>query len=208
MIRFVYCHLIGIVFLLTAASPYASAAVEPKATVVETSCEGFSHKELSFKDGDRRVSYELPDKWNYRGENGIQLTVPDKPFAEALIRMAPLPKPQPLEEKDIEAAKQRFLASLPPGAQMVKLVEEEANPLILNNSPSYEFTVSYKVMGETFLRSALFTNVFDTQFVFVFTARTSDFDVLHRAFRSSLVSWQWRENQPAVVAQLPGPVAK
>lgn len=200
--------------LLATACATARAAIELPPTPHESTCEGFTFKELLFKDGKRQVTYQLPREWTYRPkEGGVQLTPPKTSFAEALIRVASLPAPQRLDEKSIEAAKQAFLGGLPPGAQLVSVVKEEQNPVLLDNKPSYEVTATYQIMGEIFLRSALFTNLSDTQVSFSLTARKSEFESLHGLFRRSILSWQWSEESPAparnepVIATVPLPPA-
>jgi hypothetical protein len=196
--------------LLATALTTARAAIELPPTPHESTCQGFTFKELLFKDGKREIVYQLPREWSYRPRaDGVQLTPPKASFAEAVIRVAPLPVPQPLDEKAIEAAKQAFLGSLPPGSQMVSIVKEERNPVLLDNKPSYELTATYQVLGETFLRSALFTNLSETQVSFSLTARKRDFEALHGVFRQSILSWGWRESTvPSETALAAGPAVQ
>jgi hypothetical protein len=189
--------------LLATALTTAGAAIELPPTPHESTCEGVTFKELLFKDGKRQVSYQLPREWAYRPkEGGVQLMPPKAPFAEASIRVVPLPAQRRFDEKSIEEAREGFLSSLPSGAQLVTLVKEERNPVLLENQPSYEVTATYHLMGEIFLRSALFTNLSDMQVSFSLTARKSEFETLHGVFRRSILSWQWVE--PAVTGA--GPV--
>jgi hypothetical protein len=200
--RFLRQQLILLMLWFAVVGTYG--AINPAPTVTTSTCEGITFSELVFKDGDRKVSYQLPMQWTYRlRDGGIQLTPPEKPFADAMIRIVPLPKAHSLDEKAVEAFKDRFLNSLPSGSQLVKVLLEEQNPVLIENSPSYEITATYHIMGETFMRSGLVTNLSDTQLSFNFTARKADFDALHRAFRASLISWQWVEKPSATVAARP-----
>ena len=91
--------------------------------------------------------------------------------------------------------------TLPPGAQGMKIVNEEASPVLLNgNIATYEFTATYQMFGETFSRSALFANLPETQLRFKLTGLKKDFDNLHRQFRASLISWQWTAPPPSKTA--------
>lgn len=184
--------------LLAAACPSIRAAIEFPPVPHEATYEGFTYHELIFKDGKRQVVYQLPTQWAYRSKDGgVQLVPPKTEFAEAVIQAAPRPALKPLDERSIEEAKQDFLRNLPPGSQLVSIVSEQRNPVLLENRPSYEVIASYQLMGEKFVRSALFTNFFDMQVSFRLTARKNDFERLHQTFRSSILSWHWLDRPDA-----------
>jgi hypothetical protein len=121
--------------------------------------------------------------------------------ADATVEVSPLLPAEPLDEKVAGALRQQFLSTAPTSAQEVKLVSEEAGPVLLNgNIQTWEFTMSYKVVGETFLRSILYAHVPATepntagmQLRFRLSALQKDFPSLQRSLRSSLISWQWVE---------------
>jgi hypothetical protein len=167
--------------------------------------QGITYTELLFKDDKRQVKYVPPQNWTYRGSSAQLHLGPPQSFvrADAVVDTVPLVAPQPLDEKAIEVLRQQFLSTLPPGAQSVKILSEENGPLLLGgNIPTYEFTASYQIMGETFARGTLIANLPDTQLRFKLTALKKDFDILHRMFRSSLISWQWIEPASgAILAQ-------
>lgn len=180
--------------LFAAAFTPARAAIELPPVPHEATEEGFTYKQLLFKDGKRQVVYQMPPQWTYRPrEGGAQLVPPNAEFVEALILAAPRPALNPLDEKGMEEAKQELVHNLPQGSQLVSIVSEERNPVLLNNKPSYEVIVTYQLMGEKFVRSALLTNFTDMQVSFRLTARKIDFERLHQAFRLSILSWHWVE---------------
>jgi hypothetical protein len=184
--------------LIAVALTPARAAIELPPVPHESTEEGFTYQKLLFKDGKRQVVYQLPPKWTFRArEAGVQLTPPNAPFAEAVILAAPQPGLPRLDEKGIEEGKQEFLRTLPPGAQLVSIVSEQSNPVLLDNKPSYEVIASYQLMGEKFVRSALFTNFADMQVSFRLTARKSDFEKLHQTFRFSILTWHWEDRPNA-----------
>ena len=192
-----------ILLALFGFSMSARAALDLSPSPSEFNGEGITYTQLTFKDDKRQVVYVLPQLWSYRGSSSqLCLTPPANfPKAEAAIDKMPLSAPQPLDEKAIEALKQQLMASLGPSALGVKLVSEEQNPLLINgNISTYEVTIAYQIYGETFVRSVLFANLPDTQLRFKLSASKKDFDALHRAFRSSLVSWQW-SNDPAAAKE-------
>jgi len=63
--------------------------------------------------------------------------------------------------------------------------------VLLDGNGSVEITVSYQLMGEKFLRSAIFVNLPHAQLVFRLSARKDDFQPLHRDFKASILSWHW-----------------
>jgi hypothetical protein len=167
--------------------------------------EGIKYQRLIFREEKRRVEYNPPPGWSFHGSaERVQLTPVHKPFAEALIEAVPLAAPQPLDEKAMKALEQQFIASLPSDSQFVMVVSEERNPVLLDGSPTFEVTVSYELIGEKFLKSALFVNLTDTQLIFRLVARKDDFEALHSEFKRSILSWHWvepnRSSQEAVVS--------
>jgi hypothetical protein len=182
--------------VLFASAITARAALDLSPFPSEFDGEGIKYTQLSFKDDQRRVSYILPQNWTWRGGAAQLHLVPPASFlrADAVIEATPRAASRPLDENAIATLRQQFLNSLPAGALGVKIVSEEQGPLQLGgNVPTYEFTASYQVIGETFVRSALFANLPDLQLRFNLTALKKDFESLHRQFRSSLISWQWNE---------------
>jgi hypothetical protein len=199
--------LLGFVFIPLSARCAVDLAPLPS----EFDGEGIRYTQLTFKDDKRQVVYVPPQLWSYRGSsNQLRLTPPANfPKAEATIETTPLTAPAPLDDKAMEIAKQHLFTTLGPSAQGAKIVSEEQNPIPLNgNIATYEVTISYQVYGEAFTRSVLFANLPDAQLRFKLSAPKKDFEVLHRVFRASLVSWQWSEKASAVVTQTPTTAAK
>jgi len=168
--------------------------------------EGIKYTQLSFKDDKREVLYVPPQNWAWRGGSSQLRLTPPATFtrADAIIETAPLAEPQLLDEKAIAGLRQQFMNTLPSGAQGVKMVSEEQSPVMLGgNIATCEFTATYQILGETFLRSTLFANLPEAQLRFKVTGLKKDFDSLHRLFRASLISWQWVEKPAATVAPRP-----
>jgi len=178
--------------ILAASVATARAAINLTPVPHETTCEGVTFKELLFKDGPRQILYQIPNKWTYRaGAGEVRLAAPEVRDADAVIQAVPSPAGQRLDEKAIAAARNELLSKLPAGSQMITVVSEEPNAVPLNGNPTYQVVVSYQLMGQTFLRSCLFSIVGETQLSFRFTARKSDYEKIYPAFRSSILSWQW-----------------
>ena len=161
--------------------------------------EGIKYQKLVFQSDKQSVEYDPPPGWSFHGSaERVQLMPPKKRFAEALIEVVPLAVPQGLDEKIVKALAQQLVSSVPADSQFVTIVSEEQNSVLLDGKPSFEVTVSYKLIGEKFLKSALFVNLPDTQLIFRLTARKDDFEALHSEFKRSIFSWHWVEPSASV----------
>ncbi|MEY2508166.1 MAG: hypothetical protein QOH01_2495 [Verrucomicrobiota bacterium] len=190
---------ISLLALLLIRTSQAHLDLTPAPT--EYVAEGITFQRLTFKQANNiSLSYQPPRGWTYRGGGDrLQLTPAEATRAEALIQALPLASAQPLDEKNEAFLREQFLNTLPTGSQVIKLLNEEQNPVVLDNKPSYAVTASYQVIGETFVRSTLFINLADTQLRFTLNARQSDYEKLNRAFRQSIYSWHAIETSPAAV---------
>ena len=179
-----------LIFVLSGAAVSSSRAVDLTPTASEYTAEGITFRQLTFPDGKGHVVYEPPRLWTYLATaSGLQLTPPKVQFAQAVIQAAPLSAPQPFDQKGMDAARDRFLKTVPSAGQGVAIVSEQRSALLVDNQPAYEVTVTYKTLGETFVRSGLFVNMPDTQLAFSLTSKKSDFDALHKDFVASVMSW-------------------
>lgn len=177
-------------FLLLLAAP-SNGGIDLTPSPTEYVANGMKFQQIIFKDEKQRIEYEPPQGWNFGGGANQLHLKPKKNFAEAVITVTPLSKPQAFDENARQALREQFIASLPVGSQFTKVEEEVSNPVLLNGNESFEITVSYQSTGEKFFRSALFVNLRDTQLVFRLTARKDDFQALHREFKGSIFSWHW-----------------
>jgi hypothetical protein len=169
----------------------ASAQLDLTPQAVEYVAEGIKYRQLHFKDGKRKIVYELPVQWNYRpgGADRIHLTPPKAQFAEGVIHATKLGAARPLDEQTMAQFREQVLATAPPGAIDVTLVSEVVNAVTPSGNRSYEVTISYHALGQPFLRSGLISNVGDTQIQLQMTAPKKEFEPLRIEFRSSIMSW-------------------
>lgn len=178
--------------LTTGVSCFGGIDLTPAITSYTSS--GETIQQLIFKHDNGGIEYEPPMGWRFTGDpRQLHLNPRDKQFADAVIEAVPLQKPQPLDEKAVKTLEEQFVASVPPGSQSVAVVQAEQNPMLLDGNQTFAVTVSYQLMGNKFLRSALFVNLPDTQLIFRLTARKDDFEPLQREFRRSISSWHWKE---------------
>jgi len=177
--------------------PQAGAEIDFTPTETEYSAEGFTYRQVTLKDGEGRVIFTPPHHWVVRGnKDRMQLTSPDKSFAEATIQAVPLSASQPFDEAAERAFEEQVIRAAPPGSQSVQIVKREQNPIVMAQHLSYGVVISYQALGQTFHRSMVFVNCPGAQLILRFTAPKADFDALNADFVRSMTSWQWI-NKPA-----------
>jgi hypothetical protein len=193
---------VSLVLLLAATVRTACAVVDLTPAPSEYTAEGITFSRLTFRDGDKRISYEPPLRWTYQGSPRQLMIAPrDKPFAEGTLEVTSPYKPQPFTPELQEILTRQVLAALPPDSLAVEVKSRGENTVVFNNLPNFEVVVSYKRLGETFERSVVFADAADTRFTFRFTARASEFSQLHGAYRRSLCTWRVEEMAPGTAAQ-------
>lgn len=186
--------LLPLLLIVAFAGP-ARAALDLTPTRTEYVSEGIIYQQLSFKDGERAVSMELPARWTARGGAArLQLIPPDAKFSEGSIEATPLDAPLPAwDEEALKALRARALSAVPPGSQSVEIVGEQQNSIVLGGMHGgFEVVVAYKALGETFRRSTVFVNLPHAQLVIRFTAPDGDFPRLNGVFQRAVRSWEWK----------------
>jgi hypothetical protein len=166
--------------------------IEFSANLEEFGSQGLAYRCLIFKDAQRTISYQPPSAWICAlvGKH-LYLKPPNQNFAAAEIKAVPLVASQSFDKIITAALTEQVLANVPEGTLNKILVKEEMDTVSLNNHQSYEVTVSYEALSQTFRRSVLFINTPANRIVFKFTAREGSFDALHQAFRNSILTWEW-----------------
>ena len=183
---------------LTAA---VSAEINFTPTIDRYMSEGAEYANASFKDGKKNVSIAVPRTWSCRGDAArLQFIPPNQSFAEGIIQSVPTKTVIRFDEPTVKAIEQQVLAELPPGSQDAKVVAQQENPVLLNQNLSYEFTVTYKTVGQTFLRNVVIVSCPEQALIFKFTAPKAVFDGLNHSFRQSIYSWHWTDPEPAKTA--------
>ncbi|MEO5718272.1 MAG: hypothetical protein ABIR29_06840 [Chthoniobacterales bacterium] len=174
----------------------ARAGVDFTPTDGQRTLEGIVFKQTIFHQNGGPISYEKPKGWTISGDSqSLKLTPPNLSQARATMEQMPLPAPQPLDEATTAKLRAEALASVPNESLNVILVAEEKNPLRINQQDTYAVTVSYNFYGQDYGLSLLFANLPDTQLRFRVVARKADFEAVNRAFRASLFTLSWEQNQ-------------
>jgi hypothetical protein len=167
-------------------------AIDFTPAIQEYTHAGFQYRKVTFKDGERIISFSPPQGWAIRGaKDRVQLMPPDKSFVDATITAAPLSHPQPFDDAAMKALEQQVLASAPEPSQSVQLVSVQQNPVVMGANLSCEVVISYVNLGQVFYRSVLVVHTPDTQLIFRLTAPKAEFARLNEPFRRSITSWQW-----------------
>jgi hypothetical protein len=183
-----------LLFLSVSLCSISNAGIDFKGGTDERVLEGIKFEQLVFRDNGRKVTYEQPRGWTYVIDTGrVRFTPPGVSQAQAEIDQLPLAKPTVFDEATTKKLQEQLLAGLPPGSQNAKIELEEPSPLRKNDYDTYGVTISYRLYGQDFLTSVLYLGLPETLVRFRATARKADFDKIHRAFRGSVFSWQWRE---------------
>jgi hypothetical protein len=180
--------------ILAALSGDCQASLDLTSVAREYVSEGINYRELIFNDGDRKVSVELPNKWQFRcSPEKIGFTVPDNHFVAASIEGFANPGKREFDEQTVKALLQKVQADLPADVTQVT-VESRPNPVMLDGHETFEVLVSYTLMGTAFQRSTVFVNLPETQVVFRLSARKEEFDSTNKVFRRLILSWHWSDN--------------
>jgi hypothetical protein len=194
--------------LLVAGMAVAGNLIEFSDTDYAFTGEGVTYHKLVFKDDKRTISYQPPAGWKCRlAGNQLQLVPPDKTLCEAKISSVALDTPIAVDEHLVAGFNQQVLAELPTGAQQGVVVKQEQNALLLNGNPTLRAEVSYVAFGQRYQRSVLLVITPKNQIRFQLTARAADFDAADRAFRPSILSWEWAAVPPSEPPDGAGPEA-
>jgi hypothetical protein len=179
--------------LLEPSPASAGKEIQFSANLQEFGGQGLAYRCLIFKDAGRIICYQPPSGWicTLVGKH-LYLKPPNQNFAAAEIKAVRLIASQPVDKIIAAALTEQVLTQVPEGAEDTLLVKEELDPGSLGDHQSYEVIVSYAALRQKFQRSVLFLNTPANRIVFKFTARQDIFDMLYRAFRKSILSWEWR----------------
>jgi hypothetical protein len=179
----------SLVWTLRAAG--ADINLTPQPTVREL--EGCKFPQLEFRDGTRKLTYELPKGWTYlpRDSQTLALIPPHKDSVSAKIKFIPTAGTLTLDEEQLRRLKETAPQLLPTESRIMLEPVITPNPLLFNDHPTCEIDVVFELYSHKLRMSVLFVDLGDSQLRFSLIARPPDFEELHKAFRESWYSWQW-----------------
>jgi hypothetical protein len=168
----------------------AGAALDLTTTPEEYVNGGIIYKRLVFKDDKRRVEMEFPTGWSVRSASParLELVLPGKGFAVAVIQTQPPTGPGMLDEAALKALAQQALAALPPDSQAATVQQVYSDP---EGSGGSEVVLSYKNLGYNFRRSVRFVNLPDCRLMAQISAPEAEFQALNATFRRTVQSLSW-----------------
>jgi hypothetical protein len=180
---------IGIILILLVGFARADLDFTPR--VEEYELDGVKLKQLTFADGDRRVIYTPPKKWEYSGHgNRFVLHPTNQSAAEAVISVSKTQHPEVFDEATIKRLCDEVLASVPNGSINITLVSQQKNPLLIERKETLLVVINYEYYSNQFARSVMFLNRQNEQVRFQLTCSQKAFRDLQKAFQDSHYTWQ------------------
>lgn len=178
------------VFLVSLAS-FAQADLDLTPRVEEYQLDGLKLRQIVFADGERRVTYTPPRKWEYSGGgNRFVLHPASESVAEATITVSKVPRTEVFDETTTKRLCQDALSTVPSGATNVTLVSQQMNPLIIERKETFLVVINYDYYSYPYARSVMFLNRQKEQIRFQLTCDRNSFRDLQKAFEGSHYSWQ------------------
>jgi hypothetical protein len=172
---------------------------------VETMIDGYRARQLYLLEDSRKIGLSPDTETTVAAEAGGLLFKFTK-LPDASFRVGPSPF-TPAEALDTPETLERYraaaLALAPAGATEVKVAEEIANPLPINQWQSHRFIVSYQVGASTAKLSVTFLNVNPSSQLLLVT-RASSREFANAAERSFHLIRTWHEVLPGDIAATTG----
>jgi len=160
-------------------------------TIDEYELDGVKLKQLAFRDGDRKITYQFPYGWDYSG-TATQLTLHphNRTAAEAtIIRISRLDQSQ-FNDETLKKLVAESIDLVPKGSRNVVVETQQKTPLRIGPRETFLVVLSYNLFGNNYNRSILFINRGSEQVRCQLTCRSVDFTELQKAFLGSQYSWR------------------
>jgi hypothetical protein len=188
--------------LASTLAGFDATALDLTPRYVNTEIDGYANRQLYIMDESRKIGLGTDRETTVAAESGA-LVFRFTKLSDASFRIATSPL-TPADLLDDPATLERYRASAvglaPAGATEVKVLEEQANPLPINQWQSHRFLVSYQVgasvtkLGVTFLNTGP-----STQLLLVTRSPSRIFD--DASSRSFHIIRSWHEIQPGDIAK-------
>jgi hypothetical protein len=191
--NFVFCFA-GLVTTLFCVPSSPALELVPQVKDRPAGDGGIILKEWVFPDENgEEVAYDPPPGWKYRPGPQELLFTPGPPQATVQIQATMLDAPLPFDLAGIESLKEQSLRAVPPGAEEVEIVSDDAHFVAPSDEyQDHEVVVKYILQGVKFKRSIAYMQRGNLLLRFVTTAREEDFEAIRETLRASLFSWRWR----------------
>ena len=187
-IGFRFPAIAALLFLIAAPLAIAELDLSPRLEPFEM--EGVKLAQLAFNNGtSHEATYQPPVDWKYSGGKDSLDLLPQN-LAQAKATVTKWRSPYSFDPDGLKQLTQRFVESLPEGAEQVKVQSEELNPLQIDGQPTYLVQLSYVYYGEKYACYALLLDRKAGPLSFRLICRAANYDNLRDAFQKSLYSWQ------------------
>ena len=190
-------------FVVMMAGAFSAAGAEINLTPSHSVRElaGCKFPQLEFRDGDKKITYELPTGWTCVPLDKYSLAVvpPNNSSVSAKIKFIPIPGVLVLDEMQLQHFKETAAQLVPPEGRIMTEPTVTPNPVLLNAHATCEIDLLFVLRSQRLRMSVLFVDLGDSQLRFSLISRPGDFEELHKAFQQSWFSWQWLEEAPQSV---------
>lgn len=177
------------VFFLLAATASAAIDLTPRESTYEV--EGATFRNVSFRNGDKLVSFSPPARWTLTGgAKQLTLTPPAAVQAAGIIESVAVRELPRAEESKFQIFNELALTLVPKEAVKVEILETALSAMRLGGRAAVEVTLSYVFFGQTFRLFVLALPRENELLRFHLVARTNDFPALYKEFRGSFYSLQ------------------
>ncbi len=176
----------------------SSVALDLTPLITDVTEDGSTYRQVSFKDGERKIVFAPPAGWSCAGEPGrFEFRPASSQFTQGVIESTSSIVPKAGDSAAVDAFKKQVLADLPAAAAEPAVVTEGANTLLIGGYPSYEVVLTYKLWGKLLERSVLLVKFEKQPLIFRFTAEKAEYAALLPGFRRSVMSLHSVEPKPA-----------
>lgn len=155
--------------------------------------EGFQFEVLTFRQGDRSVTYEAPYGWGMRSGESSLVFVPEGIGQAEMVWRAvsneDLPQP---DSEAIDFYQNQAEALLPPGVEELQHTAAVEQPIRIEDFPAMAIESTYQALGRNFQATALFINAGPDQLRILVVAPEEDFPEVYDAALKSLFSMAWQ----------------
>jgi hypothetical protein len=182
-------RIVAVALVLCPFTVWAQLDLSPQLQISEL--EGVRTEITAFRNGTDLVTWQPPHHWRLSG-GGRQVTLspPNTAHADAMVEIVDLAAGPVLDQAFARSLKEQVVRSLPREVTELQWAEDEANPLLMNQHPTYKVTLSYTLFAQRYTKAMWVCNFAAQQLRFHFTARAADYEKLHELFRQSLYTWQ------------------
>jgi len=142
------------------AIPLGALAVDLTPRYVDTFRDGVTVHRLFFADGDQKIGLSINRETTVDAAGGgVVFHFPKFPDIVFLLKHSPMSADQAFEGIPLEQYREAAHHQLPPGAQDIKVLPEESEPITINQWHSHRFHYSCQSEGEVRHVSVTFLNI-------------------------------------------------